>query len=98
MKIIPELYKNPDLNPINNNKTLYKITKENNNNQEEIKNILDSIFYRFGHSYNKKIIIVTKDKEYETYLIARTKEAIYTLENERILISDILKIKDCSQQ
>ena len=97
MKKTPELYKNPDLNPINNNKTLYRITKENNNNQEEIKNILDNIFYRFGHSYNKKIIIVTKEKEYETYLIARTKEAVYTLENDKILISDILKIKDCSQ-
>ncbi len=96
MKNTPELYKNSSINPINNNKTLYRISEEEKDNQEEIKEILDNIFYRFGHSYHKKVQIITRNKQYETYIIARNKEAIFTVDNDKILIKDILKIKDCS--
>ncbi len=96
MNNTPKLYKNSNINPINHNKTLYRISKEEKDNQEEIKEILDNIFYRFGHSYHKRVKIITPNKEYETYIIARNKEAIFTVDNDKILIRDILKIKDCS--
>lgn len=96
MKKTPELYKNPNINPMNNNKAIYRIREEEQTNQEDIKKVLDNMFYRLGHSYQKKVQIITKDKQYETYIIARNKEAIFTVDNDKILIKDILKIKDCS--
>lgn len=97
MEKTPELYKNPNINPINNNRKIYRINKNEKVNSEDIKSTLDMMFYNLGHTYNKKVHIITNNKEYKTYIIARNKKAIYTSENEEILIDDIIKIEDCSQ-
>lgn len=85
MKKLPDLYKNLNMNPINNNKSEC-ILKENNISKEEV---LDKIFNGLGHSYNTKVIIRTKNKVLETYLVSKTNKNIVTLDNEVINIEDI---------
>ena len=88
MKKLPDLYKNLNINPINNNKSEC-ILKENNISKEKV---LDSIFNGLGHPYNTKVIITTKNKVIETYLISKTSKNVTTLDNEIIKIDDIENI------
>lgn len=98
MSKIPELYKNKNINPVNNNKKLYRIMEREIINKEEIKNTLDNIFDNYNYYCHKKINIITKNNDYKTFIIARNKNSIFTLENEEIPITDIIEIKDCSHQ
>ena len=45
---------------------------------------------------NIRVYIKTKDKEYDTYLVARTKRKITTLDNEVIYLDEIEELKKIS--
>ena len=63
---------------------------------EKIENTLQSIFKKTGYPYNIRVYIKTKDKEYDTYLVARTKRKITTLDNEVIYLDEIEELKKIS--
>ena len=95
MKKLPKLYKNETNHFINHNCKTYHI-KEERIEEENIsfsQEILDQIFNGLGHPYNQKVLIKTKNKTYETYLVSKTKQNILTLDNEIIPIEDILYIQ-----
>ena len=89
MKKLPELYKNTNINPKDNNKKICHL-KENINVKEEV---LDKIFNGISHPYNIKVLITTNNKSYETYLVSKTKKNIVTLDNEVIPIDNIINIE-----
>ncbi len=59
----------------------------------EVNNVIDNIFNTTGYAFNIKVIIETKDKLYNTSLIAKRNGYILTLDNDRINIDDIISIK-----
>lgn len=111
MKKLPRIYKNQMSSPKNNNKKCCyleknkeiakNIAKENKviNKEvvdEKIENTLKSIFKKTGYPYNIRVYIKTKDKEYDTYLVARTERKITTLDNEVIYLDEIEELKKIS--
>lgn len=93
MKKLPELYKNLNTKPIDNNRKVYYM-KENTRtiSPTTIEEELDSIFHTLGYSYNIPVEIMTRKETYHTSLVARTKESVLTIDNKTIPISDIIKI------
>lgn len=83
----PSLFKNTNINPINHNKK-QAIIKEINTNIEDI---LNQIFNN-KYPFNTKVLLKTNTKEIETYLIKRTKEAVTTLDEEKIPINEIIDL------
>lgn len=111
MKKLPRIYKNQMFSPKNNNKKCCYLEKnkeiakniaiENKviNKEavdEKIENTLQSIFKKTGYPYNIRVYIKTKDKEYDTYLVARTERKITTLDNEVIYLDEIEELKKIS--
>lgn len=100
MKKLPKIYQAEINKKISNNKKICYL--KNATDQLESTNIengsvlekLDEIFSGLGYSYNRSVIIKTNQKEYNTSLIAKTKNNVITLENEIIPISDIITIKE----
>ena len=45
-----------------------------------------------SYIFNKDVIIVTKDKKYETRIAGKLGDRIVTLDNDSININDIIKI------
>lgn len=94
MKKLPELYKNLNSKPMDNNKKVY-YAKEKDTRTFQTTTIteeLDSIFHSLGYSYNIPVKLVTKTKTIYTSLVARTKENVLTIDNQTIPISDIIEI------
>ena len=89
MKKLPKLYKNYNTSNNNKNYCYLKNIEDNNTTTDELNKILNIS----KHIYDIKYEINTKDKKYITYIISKTKDAIYTLEDEKILINDIISIK-----
>lgn len=93
MKKLPEIYKNEINKNINNNKEYCYLEKEEEK-KENIEDKIASIFNGMGYSYNIPVTIKTKDKEYHTSLIAKTRNSLITLDNDTIKIADILSIEE----
>lgn len=83
MKKLPNLFKNDNINPINNNKNKCIIKED----------ILNYLFTEIPNPYDIKVEIKTKDKIIKDYIVSRTKTTIDTLNNNKINISDIEYIK-----
>lgn len=94
MKKLPKLYKMEKIQTENNNTKYYRIKKENNIQNNDIRKQINAIFNMVEYSNNKKVLIKTKEKLYDTYLISRTRDNIITSENELIPIKDIIFIKE----
>lgn len=92
MKKLPKLYKNEINKNINNNKKYCYLKNEVGEEKDNIAEKLRKIFNGMGYSYNIPVIIRTKDKEYNTSLISKTKNNIITLDNEVIKIEDIISL------
>lgn len=82
------------MRPISNNKELCVVGKSNTN----INSILNEIFNGYRHSYNIRVIIYTKDKLLDTYLIGRNNGSVITLDNEIIKIDEIVSIEIKNQE
>lgn len=91
MKKLPKLYKNENSNLFDHNRKEYRIT--DSLFEDNSFDVLDEIFNGIGHPYNQKVFIKTIKKEYETYLVSRTKQTLLTLDNDSIPIQDIITIK-----
>ena len=85
----PNIFKNNNLQTIDHNKKYCYLEEENNSIEE----VLDELFNGKGYSYNKPVIIKTKEKKWDTYIVAKTKKTVITLENEIIKISDIISLE-----
>lgn len=99
IKKLPKIYQNNINKKINNNKTTYHLKynnidiEPNNMINYSVDEVIDSIFNSTGYAFNKKVIIKTNDKTYNTSLIAKRNNYILTLDNDRIKIDDIISIK-----
>lgn len=91
MKKLPKIYKSEITKNINNNKEYCYLESVEETN-ENIEDKIASIFNGMGYSYNIPVTIRTKDKEYKTSLIAKTKTSLITLDNDTIKISDIISL------
>ena len=92
MKKLPKMYKNENTNLIDHNIKSCLVEEVEEDNQK-IEDSLFEIFHSFAHPYYQKVSIKTKNKDYDTYLIARTKQTVFTVDNEEIPIKDILSIE-----
>lgn len=93
MKKLPELYKNLDSKPKDNNKKVYYMeNKQEETRVSSVEEQLESIFHTLGYSYNIPVEIKTKDNTYHTSLVTRTKENVLTIDNQIIAIKDIIQI------
>ena len=86
----PIIY-NQDINKNNTNKKYCYVRKE-----EDIREDINNIFDSLGPIYNKKVRITTQEKELDTYLMKKDENYIFTYQNEKISISDIISIKRIS--
>lgn len=94
MKKLPELYKNHNIKPIDNNKKVYYMKNQDmrKSSNASVEEELDSIFHGLGYSYNIPVELVTTKKTYHTSLVTKTKENVVTIDNIIIPISDIISI------
>lgn len=90
MNKLPSIYKQ-DLKTTNTNKEYcYAIKKETL--EEEIESIMDSL----GPIQKKKVRIETTKGNYITYMSHQDKDAIWTIDNKKIPLEEILSIKRIS--
>ena len=59
----------------------------------DVKKQISDIFKANDFVYKADVTITTKDKKFNTTIIARNKNSLITMDNEIIKISDILDIK-----
>ena len=92
MKKINELYKtNKEI--FHNNKKSCRLENIEEIDINNVSKIIDELFNDSGYSYEKEVIIKTKDKSYQTCIITRRGDYIYTLEDDKIQIKDIISIE-----
>ncbi len=101
MAKLPKIYQNTIEKEIHNNKKVYygrssEQSKVEHKNQEEPKDVLDIIDEIFSlptYSFNIPLSIYTKDKVYNTSLIAKSKNTVITFDNDVIILDDIVRIE-----
>ena len=86
----PRLFKNENVN-VNNNLE-YTTLKNIEDNDNEVEEVLNSIFNSFNSIYNTKVEIVLNDRVIYTKIISRTRNNIMTINREIIPIKDIVSI------
>lgn len=95
----PEIFK-PEIGKIDNNKKAYysfledrldiKIDEYEEN--DDVITFMNKLARSGSYIFNKDVIIVTKDKKYETRIAGKLGDRIITLDNDSIRIDDIIKI------
>lgn len=98
MKKLPKIYQAEINKTIKNNKKLCYLKNEDikvltKQSKNDIDSLINEVFSSLGQPYNISLNIKTKDKEYQTSLISKTKTKLVTLDNEVIPISEIIAIK-----
>lgn len=96
MKKLPGIYRNSINRDISNNQDVCYVDKElrdtNENISTNIEEEIDNLFKEDGYVFNKPLLIRTHDKEYDTAIVKKDKNKIYTLTEDIINISDIISI------
>lgn len=103
MAKLPKIYQNTIHKEIHNNRKVYY---SNHNEIEQkvldpvvyesfydIENLIDEIFSQPTYSFNIGLLIHTKDKTYDTSLIAKTRNSVITFDNDVIPIREITSIE-----
>lgn len=100
---LPKVFRNNNTGVIKNNVKQYYSKEDNlktnleltNDNMKPIiiKKKINDIFNSSAFIYKVNVIITTIDGDKECTLIAKNNDSLLTLNNEKILISDILDIK-----
>lgn len=100
---LPKVFRNNNIGVIKNNVEQYYSKEDNlktnleltNDNMKPIiiKKKINDIFNSSAFIYKVNVIITTIDGDKECTLIAKNNDSLLTLNNEKILISDILDIK-----
>lgn len=100
----PEIFK-PNMDFIDNNEKAYVSFLQNDESRfdnddyldESDGNTLDVVDFinklsHDGYVFNKRVVIVTRDKTYDTKIAGRLGNRIITLDSDSINIDDIVKI------
>ncbi len=98
MKKLPSIYhKDINRNISNNQEVCYAREKMDNNISNNINSnindFIDALFREDGYIFNKPLIITTKNKNYNTAIVKKSNNKIFTLTDDIIDISDIISIK-----
>ena len=95
MKKLPKVYVSPIDKDLQNNKQLFysKLSEESQNTKSVIQKIND-IFHSRNFVYKKDVLVTTKNGSKVISLVGRTNNALLSLDKEKILISDIIEIKE----
>jgi hypothetical protein len=95
MKKLPGIYHEDIDKNISNNQNIYYISNEieSINGDTNIEEFIDNLFKEDGYIFNKPLLIVTKDKKYDTAIVKKNNNKIYTLTDDIIDINDIISIK-----
>ncbi len=91
MKKLPNIYQNNLTKEIFNNKKNCYCEKKRE--EPQIDNIINEVFSTLGYPYNIQLEIKTKEKSYDTSLIAKTKTSLITIDKETIPISEVISIQ-----
>ena len=100
----PEIFK-PNMDFIDNNEKTYVSFLQNGGSEFDTSNSLDTApdasvhvidfingLSHNGYVFNKRVVIVTKNKTYETRIAGKIGSRIITLDNDSINIDDIINI------
>lgn len=95
----PEIFK-PEIGKIDNNKKAYysfledrlDIKTDEYEENDDVITFMNKLARSGSYIFNKDVIIVTKDKKYETRIAGKLGNRIITLDNDSIRIDDIIKI------
>lgn len=95
----PEIFK-PEIGKINNNKKTYysfledrlDIEREQKEESYDVIDFINKLSKSGSYLFNKDVVIITKDKKYETRIAGKMGDRIVTLDNSSININDIIKI------
>ena len=68
------------------------IKTEKYEENEDVIDFMNKLAKSGSYIFNKDVIIVTKDKKYETRIAGKLGDRIVTLNNDSININDIIKI------
>ena len=85
---------------LNNNKRVYYSYLEANNNidtrtsNEKPIETLNRLMQNGSYIFNRKVLIETKNKVYETKIAGRIDKRVITIDGDDILLSDIIKITE----
>lgn len=96
MSKIPKIFK-PEMEFIDNNrKAFYSYLKDTDEEVADNSLSVDEFFNKVSNSgtyvFNKKVIIVTNNKKYDTRIAGRFGDRIITLDGDSIKTGDIVKI------
>lgn len=83
MKKLPKIFKK-NITPISHNKEYCYVLEK-----RPVKEELDELFNSLGPIYRKKVIIKTKDREIETYILKRYNGIVKTINNDIFKESEI---------
>lgn len=97
----PEIFK-PCIGNVNNNKKTYYSFLDDRldieKDEEEVFTRDDAIDFinklskSGSYIFNRDVVIVTKDKKYETRIAGKMGDRVVTLDNDSIMINDIIRI------
>lgn len=95
----PEIFK-PEIGKIDNNKKAYysfledrlDIKTDEYEENDDVITFMNKLARSGSYIFNKDVIIVTKDKKYETRIAGKLGNRIITLDNDSIKVDDIIKI------
>lgn len=94
----PEIFK-PNMSFIDNNKKAYYSFLEEPSEREEqveessnVQDFLNKIAQKGRYVFNRNVVIVTKDKKYDTKIAGKLGNRIVTLDNDSIPLDDIVEI------
>lgn len=92
---LPRVYANPINKTLNNNEEVFYSTNRSYSvlPKEDIPRKINEIFASPNHVYKSKVIITTKDKEFEAVIVGKKDERLLTINGENINIRDILNIE-----
>lgn len=98
----PEIFK-PNMDFIDNNEKAYVSFLQNGDKRNDISgfvndnttvDVIDFVngLSKNGYVFNKRVVIVTKNKTFDTRVAGKIGNRIITLDNDSINIDDIVKI------
>ena len=97
MKKLPSIYHKDINRNISNNQDVCYVGEEVRNVSKSIStNIeeeIDNLFKEDGYIFNKPLLIRTNNKDYDTAIVKKTNNKIYTLTDDIIDINDIISIE-----
>ncbi len=98
MAKLPKVFHNDINKKFTNNKSyIYaengKIDNSKNQTKNDVIELINSLFNEKGFIFNKPLLIKTKEKTYDTAIIKKDHNNIYTLTEDVISIDDIISIE-----